>query len=37
MFNGAPVPTGTEPRERRSLPDRRRNVAGRPSVHPLVT
>jgi predicted dehydrogenase len=37
MFNGAPVPTGTEPRERRSLPDRRRNVAGRPSVHPMVT
>jgi predicted dehydrogenase len=35
MFNGAPVPVGTPPYERRSQPDRRRNVAGRPCLHPV--
>jgi predicted dehydrogenase len=37
LYNGAPVPVGTAPDERRTQPDRRRNVAGRPSLDPMPT
>ena len=37
MFHGAPVPLDTPPTERRTQPDRRRNVAGRPCVHPIAS
>jgi predicted dehydrogenase len=35
-FHGAPVPTDRPAQERRTQPDRRRNVAGRPCLYPTV-